>query len=249
MFLVFKDHPGVPNETLVKEKGRLARIFNNKCVAEQNSFQCGWDLLMDPQFRHFRGYLCSTETELRRFRQLCVNSVLATDLGDKELKELRNGRWAKAFDEKEDEGVLSSTFIEPSSSQAINRKATIVIEHLIQAADVAHMCQHWGIYRKWNERLFEECYEAYRSGRAEKDPSKYWYDGEIGFFDFYIIPLSKKLRDCGVFGSTSDENLKFAQENRALWAKNGKRIVAEMLKKVTRSSMMGETESSTSESG
>jgi hypothetical protein len=24
--------------------------------------------------------------------------------------------------------------------------------------------------------------------------------GEIGFFDFYVIPLAKKLKECGVFG-------------------------------------------------
>jgi hypothetical protein len=30
-------------------------------------------------------------------------------------------------------------------------------------------------------------------------------DREIGFFDFYIIPLAKKLKECGVFGVSSDE--------------------------------------------
>jgi hypothetical protein len=28
---------------------------------------------------------------------------------------------------------------------------------------------------------------AYRSGRADKDPAEFWYKGEIGFFDFYIV--------------------------------------------------------------
>lgn len=28
---------------------------------------------------------------------------------------------------------------------------------------------------------------AYRLGRADKDPSEYWYKGEMGFFDFYIV--------------------------------------------------------------
>jgi hypothetical protein len=28
---------------------------------------------------------------------------------------------------------------------------------------------------------------AYRLGRVEKDPSDYWYKGEMGFFDFYIV--------------------------------------------------------------
>ena len=59
------------------------------------------------------------------------------------------------------------------------------IEHLIQAADVAHMSQHWMIYRKWNERLFREMYKAFREGRSEVNPADGWYRGEIGFFDFY----------------------------------------------------------------
>lgn len=45
--------------------------------------------------------------------------------------------------------------------------------------------QHWTIYRKWNQKLFEELYVAYLNGRMEKDPSDFWYRGEFGFFDFY----------------------------------------------------------------
>jgi len=40
------------------------------------------------------------------------------------------------------------------------------------------------------------------------------YKGEIGFFDFYIIPLAKKLKECGVFGVSSDEYLNYATKNR-----------------------------------
>ena len=71
----------------------------------------------------------------------------------------------------------------------------------MQASDVAHCMQHWHVYTKWNERLFEEMYQAYATGRAEKDPSVGWYKGELWFFDNYIIPLAGKLRDCGVFGT------------------------------------------------
>ena len=203
----------------------MASVYKNRSVAEQRSFDLAWDLLLDSSFDEFRSYLCHTAAELRRFRQLLINSIMATDLGDKELKALRNGRWSKAFDE-------TAPVEDSNARQGVNRKATIVIEHLIQAAVVAHTCQHWTIYRKWNQRLFEECYEAYRNGRANKDPSENWYEGEIGFFDFYIIPLSKKLRDCGVFGPTGDENLVYALNNRAMWEKEGKAIVAEMLQRV-----------------
>lgn len=77
--------------------------------------------------------------------------------------------------------------------------------------------QHWYIYRQWNARLFQELYAAYKAGRASKDPSEFWYQGEIGFFDFYIIPLAKKLADCGVFGVSSDEYLNYAVKNRNEW--------------------------------
>ena len=88
---------------------------------------------------------------------------MATDIMDKDLKQLRNARWDKAFSEKH----LSSI----TGDEDTNRKATIVIEHIIQASDVSHTMQHWHVYRKWNELLFREMYRAYQEGRAEKDVS------------------------------------------------------------------------------
>lgn len=129
---------------------------------------------------------------------------MATGITDKDLNMLRNMRWTTAFSDKSN--------VQDSMRDQINRKATIVIEHLIQASDVSHTMQHWHSYRKWNERFFIECYEAYRNGRSETDPSVNWYHGELGFFDFYIIPLAKKLKECGVFGVSSDEYLQYAQK-------------------------------------
>jgi hypothetical protein len=149
---------------------------------------------------------------------------MATDIVDKDLKAVRNKRWDSAFDESKKE----------SESQARILKATIIVEHLIQASDVAHTMQHWNIYRKWNEKFYKECYEAYVYGRAEFDPTDGWYRGELGFFDFYIIPLAKKLKECGVFGVSSDEYLLYAQQNRMEWEKRGKQIVKEMASKVKR---------------
>ena len=188
---------------------------------------------MDPRFNDFRSCLCANDTELHRFRQLVVNSVMATDIVDKELKNLRNARWDTAF-KGQDTMVLEST-----SRDAVNRKATIVIEHLIQASDVAHTMQHWHVYRKWNERFFRECYAAYKAGRAEKDPTEGWYKGEIGFFDFYIIPLAKKLKNCGVFGKSSDEYLTYAKSNREEWEARGEEMVAEMVASIRREEEKG----------
>lgn len=150
---------------------------------------------MDDKYRDLCATIYASDAEMKRFRQLIVNSVMATDIVDKELKQLRNNKWERAFSEQD-------ALEDPRKTK--NRKATIVIEHLIQASkfcfgwkgnpvffpiaqtkshstvsnflgDVAHTMQHWHIYRKWNTALFEEMYKAYKEGRAEKDPAEFWY--------------------------------------------------------------------------
>eukprot|EP00980_Cylindrotheca_fusiformis_P021970 scaffold8821_cov115-Cylindrotheca_fusiformis.AAC.2 len=91
--------------------------------------------------------------------------------------------------------------------------------------------QHWHIYKKWNERFFMECYGAFKEGRADSDPSQNWYKGEIGFFDFYVIPLAKKLQNCGVFGVSSHEYLNYARANREEWVREGESLVGQYLLK------------------
>jgi hypothetical protein len=217
------EHSGVPNTQLIFENPALAAVYKNKSVAEQNSVDLSWELLEDESFSDLRAAIYQTPSEKKRFRQLVVNSVMATDIMDRDLKVLRNNRWERAFSKKD---------AEESSKDAVDRKATIVIEHLIQASDVSHTMQHWQIYRKWNQRLFEELYCAYVQGRSSNDPSDSWYKGEIGFFDFYIIPLAKKLKECGVFGVSGDEYLNYAEKNRKEWEQRGQEAVAVMVEKV-----------------
>ena len=81
----------------------------------QVSLDLAWELLVEKHYSAFLQTLCATTSELRRFRELVVNSVMATDIMVKELKELRNNRWDKAFKVCTDEGTTT----------AVNRKATI----------------------------------------------------------------------------------------------------------------------------
>lgn len=145
--------------------------------------------------------------------------VLATDIFDKELNDLRKMRWERAFSGDKDDLSINDSDL----------RATIVIEHIIQASDVSHTMQHWHVYRKWNKCLFQEMHLAYRQGRMAKDPTSFWYEGEIGFFDNYVIPLARKLKECGVFGVSSDEYLNYALQNRAEWADRGEDIVKELV--------------------
>lgn len=213
------DHRGVSNTELSGTD--IAKIYRNKSVAEQNSVDLAWKLLMDEKFTNLRSSIYVSTTELVHFRQLVVNAVMATDIADKQLKELREERWKDAF-------TVSEANEDPSII-ATNRKATIVFEYIIQASDIAHTMQHWLTYIKFNRRLFEERYLAYQNGHCEKDPSEGWYKGELWFFDNYIIPLANKLRECGVFGVSHFEFLAYAKENRSEWVVKGEQVVASML--------------------
>jgi hypothetical protein len=212
------DHRGVSNVQLSKEEESMASLYKNKSVAEQNSLDIAWAVLMSEEFEELRAALFATRADLLRFRQGIVNIVLATDIFDKELNDLRKNRWNRAF----------------GDNNEVNHdlRATIVIEHIMQASDVSHTMQHWHVYRKWNYKLFAEMLTAYKQGRMGADPSTFWYKGELGFFDNYIIPLAKKLKDCNIFGASSDECLTFALQNRQEWENRGEAIVASMAKQI-----------------
>jgi hypothetical protein len=81
-----------PNTQLVQEGSVLATRNKNKSVAEQNSVDIAWTVFMGSGFDRFRHAVCPTAVEMKRFRQLVVNSVMATDIMDKDLKALRNAR-------------------------------------------------------------------------------------------------------------------------------------------------------------
>ena len=193
------DHTGVPNSQLIKENAKIAKTYKNKSVAEQNSVDLSWNLFMKDKYKEIRNCICPTQEEMNRFRYLVVNCVMATDIVDKELGALRKKWWNIAFGI----GEAAANYTPASKQEDVNRKATIVIEHLIQASDVAHTMQHWHVYIKWvrlspgmisrfevstfarvltfrflryqNAKFFNECYHAYKMGRAEKDPSDGWY--------------------------------------------------------------------------
>jgi 3'5'-cyclic nucleotide phosphodiesterase len=142
------DHPGVSNAQLVLEQSDLAATYNGKSVAEQNSIVTSWDLLSSPEYRDLRKCICATDVELQQFRQIVVNVVMATDLFDKDLKAMRESRWMKSFE----------TSVPRPSLEDTHRRATIILDLIIQLSDVSHTMQHFTVYKMWNFRLLTEMY-------------------------------------------------------------------------------------------
>lgn len=210
----------------MKEQKRIAIVYNNKSVAEQNSLDLAWSVLMDSEYGELQKAIFNTQEELERFRHLVVNSVMATDLFDEDLISARNSRWNQAF-------VMDLRDDSLDVEQQENLRATAVVEHVLMASDVGHTMQHWHSYKRWNERLYFEMYEAFKAGHLEKDPTLTWYQEELKFFDSVVIPLATKLQDCGVFGVAGDDAVRCAQSNRKEWVVNGGAIVGEFKKRYT----------------
>jgi len=203
---------------MVEEKSPLAQKYDNLSVAEQHSVDLALSLFNNEKYATLLHCLCPDDFELQRFRQVLINAVVTTDIFDKDLKALREARWNETYGE----GCQRL-----DAKRVLDRKATIIIELIIQVSDVSHTMQHWHVYQKWNKRLFQEMCDAYDGGRLSKHPAEGWYRGELWFFDNYILPLASKMRQCKVFGVSCDELLHNARENRQEWVGKGQAIVAD----------------------
>ena len=89
--------------------------------------------------------------------------------------------------------------------------------------------QHWHIFRQWNTCLFHEMFAAYQGGRADKDPRENWFESEIGFFKFYILPLADRVKHSSAFGALGAELYQCAESNLIEWEMKGERIVADLI--------------------
>jgi hypothetical protein len=122
-------------------------------------------------------------------------------------------------------------------------------EHLMLLSDVAHLLQGWANFVKWNFRLCEceiqmldilvlffldsniaalvtcnitdkELHDCYKKGLCV-DPRPGWYQGQIGFFDNYVIPLSQRSKSY-LREDFSNSLLNYGLTNRKIWMAHGK---------------------------
>lgn len=116
---------------------------------------------------------------------------------------------------------------------------SVLIETMLNVADVAHAMQSWDLFLFWNRRLYEELYVAYKIGRSEIDPSVDWFQNQLGFYKLYIIPLAKKMQTCGVFGRLGCVWTTNAIAIRDQWSREGDQITKDMIASVKTAFMNG----------
>lgn len=100
-------------------------------------------------------------------------------------------------------------------------KASVVLETILTAADVAHNLQSWDHMVKWSGRLYNELRKAHVDGRGP-DVSRNWFENQIGFLESYLLPLARRLEDTGVFGEELGSTFpRTVEENRDRWLTEG----------------------------
>jgi hypothetical protein len=106
----------------------------------------GWKLFVDSKLID---HVCPTDADAQLLRQIVVNCVMATDIVDRNLTALRNARWDAAFENAPGTNSIISNnapeFNDSRQRDDAHKKTTIVLEVLIQAADVSHTMQHWHV--------------------------------------------------------------------------------------------------------
>jgi 3'5'-cyclic nucleotide phosphodiesterase len=119
--------------------------------------------------------------------------------------------------------------IGPNNDLPDDLKASVVLETILTAADVAHNLQGWTQMRKWSGKLYLELRRAFVQGKGI-DPRLRWYENQIGFLESYLLPLARRLEDTGVFGF--DEGQRFVtivESNRDKWFIDGAVVTKEVI--------------------
>jgi len=152
----------------------------------------------------------------RQQRRSSLNHVL----------QLNGGQTVEYFTETDDD--------EEEDNARMALRHSVVIETMLNVADVAHSMQSWELFLFWNRKLFEELYVALKAGRSDNDPSNDWYKNQLGFYRIYVLPLAEKMDKCGVFGERGREWVKNAVLIRDRWTREGEQLTNDMIASVKR---------------
>ncbi|GAX18681.1 cAMP-specific phosphodiesterase 4 [Fistulifera solaris] len=116
-----------------------------------------------------------------------------------------------------------------NSEEPDELKISVLLELFLTAADVSHNLQGWEQMVKWSNCLYLELQRALLMGRGT-DPKPNWFQNQIGFLEFYLLPLANKLDETGVFGGfVGKQFATTVLANRDRWVKKGQKVTDQII--------------------
>ena len=167
-------HLGCPNAQLKKENHPLNVVYSQGSYQERQSIQVALALFLEefPDLSTTVLKLCPD------FLHLVTAAVLATDVANKKTQTQIQERFERVIIDK-DEDVTEFD------------KTRACIEQMLLLADVGHCTQGYDNFLIWNQAFFYECLQNHTQGHAD-DPRPGWHAGQVGFLEFYILPLAER---------------------------------------------------------
>lgn len=174
------DHQGVPNSTLISERHPYARLYNDKNVAEMRSLTLAFELL-ESEENNFLHEL--SDYELKRFREISIAMVLATDPLDHDA--------AHIFELKINDTLASDG--RPNFKN--DRERLLALSVILQLADIGASLQSTETSLIWSEKYFREVSYGSLEKQRSLDPQKFLEAQELYFNSSVrrLLSLERKL--------------------------------------------------------
>jgi len=175
----------------------------------------------------------------RRLSQVGTNTPAITPPRNKRLGFRRtmdlSGESIETYDANKrcsassDDHSLQSMFELPPPEEIDDMRESVIMETIIKSADVAHNLQGFEQMAKWSDCLYLELRKAFIEEKGE-DPMNGWFNNQIGFLDFYLLPLARMLDDTGAFGDTRGAVFaSMVETNRKRWTKEGMGVTMKII--------------------
>ena len=176
----------------------------------------------------------------RRLSQAGTNNTSSTPLKNSRLgfrrtmdltgESIETYAGEKRFSASGDGEPARTQIVLPPPEKIDDLRETVIMETIIKSADVAHNLQGFDQMAKWSDCLYLELCKGFVEKRGD-DPMNGWFNNQIGFLDFYLLPLARKLDDTGAFGDTRGGIFaSIVEKNRSGWTKEGMCITMKIIK-------------------
>jgi hypothetical protein len=235
-------HTGMSNKILCDTGHPLCEKFQKDVpIAERNSIDIGLSILFRPEYQSLREAIIPDEIDKIQFGRTLFQCILITDIASPENVNLSIRRFEVSqevshplaadlcpiahyiSDIFDGMGLAEDVAVRYPEELVITRiglKNCARNEHLMLLSDVAHLLQGWENFVKWNFRLYKELHDCYKKGLCV-DPRPGWCQGQICFFDKYVIPLSQRSKSY-LREDFSNALLNHGLTNRKIWMAHGK---------------------------
>jgi atrial natriuretic peptide receptor A len=242
-------HTGMSNKILKETHHPLSTKYNDDVpIAERESINIALEILFRPEFETLRSAILPEVLDKIQFTKILFQGILVTDIATPERVKLGVERFQVAQNEQGQyetrlcplapylddifDGVgldeeVKTEFPDEFIITHDGLQKCVKNEHLMLLSDISHLLQGWENFAKWNFRLYKELMVCFKNGQCD-DPRSGWYQGQVGFYEHYILPLAKRSKV--FFNETfADALVQNGLRNLKLWIAHGKKATSIMI--------------------